>query len=426
MHFQKFISNFLKDDTGAVLATLGIAIPVVLGMTALGADGSYYMMQKSNLQTAVDAATYAAAWEISQGSEDNMEFTALREAERNGFDPSLGDLQISTVTQADGQIAVQASLSQQAPLWFLNSIVDQPFTIRVEAESLVSNDYKGNYCILALDEDASGAFSAVGTVDVYAESCGLAVNSSSEEAIDLAGNIDLNFGTVSIAGDYQLKGGSGEFNYNSLYTHASRVADPYADLEVPETTPCSSSAVKKGNSISGSGKGILNPGVYCGGLSISGNNSIVLNPGVYILDGGGLTVRGGGTLTGEGVTIILTNTGAGSWGTIKISGNRTVNLSAPEEGYFAGVSIFVDRNAPDDSTTHSITGTSDILVDGVIYIPSQNLVFGGTSSSVAESFTGCTKLIGQTIGLHGTPMLGMNCTDSAVRNIGNRIVKLTG
>ena len=45
-----------------------------------------------------------------------------------------------------------------------------------------------------------------------------------QEAVDLAGNIDLNFGTVSIAGDYQLKGGSGEFNYNALYTHASRVA----------------------------------------------------------------------------------------------------------------------------------------------------------------------------------------------------------
>lgn len=420
------LSRYIKGQDGSVLPTLALVAPVILGMTALGADGSYYMMTKSNLQTAADAAAYAAAWEYSQGNPDNIDFMGSLEAERNGFDPTVGELHIEPVVQLDGQITINASITQEAPLWFFRAVVSEPFQIHVEAESLVSNDYRGNFCILALEESASGAFSAVGTVDIHAENCGLAVNSFDEEAIDLAGNIDLNFGTVSIAGDYNLSGGSGEFNYNNLFTHASRISDPYSDLEVPETTPCSTSAIKKGTSITGSGTGILSPGVYCGGISISGNNNIVLNPGIYILDGGDFNVRGGGTLSGHDVTIILTNTGNGSWGKINIAGGRTITLDAPDTGEFAGVTFFVDRNAPEDAITHSITGTADVLIDGVVYVPSQNLVFGGTATSLAETFTGCTKLIGQSIWLHGTPVLGTDCEDSAVREIGNRIVKLTG
>lgn len=421
-----WICSFLKREEGAVLPTLAIAAPVILGMTALGADGSYYVMTKSNLQTAVDAAAYAAAWEVSQGSESNMQFMAELEAERNGFDSSIGNLTLEKVTRSDGQIAIDASISQPAPLWFFNAVVSEPFNIRVDSSSLVSNDYIGNYCILALDETASGAFKTVGNVTINASSCGLAVNSSSESAIDLSGSIDLNFGTVTIAGDYDINGGAAEFNYSNLHSHSSRVRDPYADLKVPTTTPCTSAAVKKGTKITGSGTATLNPGVYCGDVTVTGNNTLVLNPGIYVIDGGNFNIQGGGTLTGNGVTIIMTNTGAGVWGKLSISGNRVVRLSAPTTGYYAGVTVFVDRRAPDNGTTHSITGTADILINGVIYIPTQNLTFGGTATSLANNFHGCTKLIGQIIWLHGTPVLGTECTGSSVRQIGNRIVKLTG
>ncbi|MEK7802723.1 MAG: pilus assembly protein TadG-related protein, partial [Pseudomonadota bacterium] len=281
-----WVLKLWRQEGGSVLPTLAMAAPVIMGMTALGADGSYYIMSKSNLQTAVDAAAYAAAWETSQGSESNIDFMAKLEAERNGFDPSVGSLTVNSVTQADGQIMIEASISQTAPLWFFNAVVSEPFQIRVEAESLFRNDYVGNYCVLALEEEKAGAFSAVGTVDIFAETCGLAVNSTDEEAIDLSGNIDLNFGTVTIAGDYALNGGAGEFNYQTFHSHASRVLDPYADLEVPVTTPCSASAIRRGTSITGSGTATLNPGVYCGGISASSTNTIILNPGIYVMDGG--------------------------------------------------------------------------------------------------------------------------------------------
>jgi Flp pilus assembly protein TadG len=417
------IKKFFQDESGAILPTAALVGPVVLAMAAFGVDGSYYLMTKSNLQTAADAAALAAAWEISQESPEYADSSALREAQDNGFDPEAGTLELDLNETVDGEVYVTATISQDAPLWLSSIILTDPVKIGVSAESLVSNDYVGNYCILALDEEADGALTTSGSVTLNAQTCGVAVNSSSDEAIDINGNVDLNFGTVTISGDYNVSGGSADFSYESLHTHASRTRDPYADLEVPETTACSASAIKRGTSISGSGTAYLNPGVYCGGLTISGTNDIIFNPGVYVFDAGGLTVTGGGTLTAEGVTFIFTNTGAGNWGKIKISGNKVVNIQATQEGYYAGVAMFVDREAPDDGTTHSITGTADVLIDGVVYVPTQNLVFGGTSVAGTE-FEGCTKLIAQTVGLHGNPLLGTSCEGSPVRSIGNRLVKL--
>ncbi|MDY0030263.1 MAG: pilus assembly protein TadG-related protein, partial [Pseudobdellovibrionaceae bacterium] len=169
-----WIVKFLKSERASVLPTLAITLPVVMGMTALGTDGSFYVMKKSDLQTAADAAAYAAAWEMSQGSEDNMNYMAGLEAERNGFNPGEGSLNVEAVTQLDGQISVQATIIQDAPLFFFKALFAQPFKIHVNSESLVSNDYLGNYCILSLEEEESGAFKTVGTVEIQATSCGLA------------------------------------------------------------------------------------------------------------------------------------------------------------------------------------------------------------------------------------------------------------
>jgi hypothetical protein len=56
----------------------------------------------------------------------------------------------------------------------------------------------------------------------------------------------------------------------------------------------------------------LLPGRYCNGLTVSGTGKVTLSPGTYYMDGGllGLSVVLGGTLTGTGVTIVLTSSNA--------------------------------------------------------------------------------------------------------------------
>jgi hypothetical protein len=71
----------------------------------------------------------------------------------------------------------------------------------------------------------------------------------------------------------------------------------------------------------------LNPGTYVGGIKVSGRGSIVLNPGIYYLRGGGFSVSGQGSVTGNGV--LMVNASTQSTDTISVSGQAAVTLNAP-------------------------------------------------------------------------------------------------
>ncbi len=64
---------------------------------------------------------------------------------------------------------------------------------------------------------------------------------------------------------------------------------------------------------------------------------MTLNPGVYIIEGGGLSVSGNASLTGNGVLIFNAGssyngtTDGGTFGSISLGGNGTINLSAADE-----------------------------------------------------------------------------------------------
>ena len=82
--------------------------------------------------------------------------------------------------------------------------------------------------------------------------------------------------------------------------------------------------------------------------------ALTLNPGVYIITGGGLSVTGNGSITGNGVTIY--NGGSGStYGGIALSGNGRFKLSAPTSGDYKGILIFQAR---DNTRAMSISGNA--------------------------------------------------------------------
>ncbi len=87
VNFSKRLKKYIKDKEGAILPVAAISLPVLLSVVALGTDASYFVMKKKDLQTAIDAASLAAAWEISKGSDKYMLEAAVREAIKNGYDP---------------------------------------------------------------------------------------------------------------------------------------------------------------------------------------------------------------------------------------------------------------------------------------------------------------------------------------------------
>src|SRR5262249_21157142 len=124
-----------------------------------------------------------------------------------------------------------------------------------------------------------------------------------------------------------------------------------------------------------SGNPTLSPGAYCG-LTISDNGgTVTLNSGIYYIEGGNFSVSNGTVVSaGNGVTIVMTSTNAApnTFGTVNISGQATLNLTALPTGPTAGIVFFGDpANTTNQSETFSGQGTN--LLTGAIYFPNQTV-----------------------------------------------------
>jgi len=159
---------------------------------------------------------------------------------------------------------------------------------------------------------------------------------------------------------------------------------------------------------------ILSPGVYCGGLSLNAGAVVTLQAGTYIMDGGSLSVNGGATLAGNGVTLVFTS-GANA----TINGGAVVNLTAPTSGTMAGIVVYADRNTP-AGTAFKFNGGAQQYFGGAVYVPTGAVSFAGG----ANTSTGCTQLIGGTLTFTGNSQLSIDCAAYKVRPLGTPVARL--
>ncbi len=153
-------------------------------------------------------------------------------------------------------------------------------------------------------------------------------------------------------------------------------------------------------------------------------------PGLYVVDGGVFGCNNC-TVSGDNVTIYLTGSGS-NWATMSFSGNGTawLNINAPTDAFMSshpstkaieGIAIFGDRNAP-TTLTSSFSGNATSTINGVIYLPRQNVVFNGNGNGSPI----CSQIVSFTLTLHGNSTFTNNCSayqnaqlSAGVVNIGN-------
>ena len=199
------------------------------------------------------------------------------------------------------------------------------------------------------------------------------------------------------------------------------MANPYASVSVPSFSGCNSSSVSVGlnqtKTLSASTYG--GTMVICGNLSTSANGSLTLNPGTYIINAGSLSVGGTSTVTGSGVTIILTSN-TGTYGSASIGGTSTVTLSAPTSGALAGLALFQDPKA--SGKTNTLSGGAGQNITGAIYFPNEAVNYsGGSTTGTAAP---CTQLIGLTLTFSGSTTFNSNCNGVGVAGVGGSTSKL--
>ena len=364
-----------RQERGYVLLTITAVSIVLIAFMGLVVDVGTMRYWKRRAQNAADMAAIGGVSEVnSNGGSADSTSAGKRASQTNGMTDGENGVAV-TVNRppAGGRFSgksryVEAYVSKQVPLSFM-SILN--FTIGTVRARSVAGPRTSDACIIALAPPGDGTFSAGGS-STFVSRCGIAVNSTGANAIQVGGSTCVQASSIYVVGGSNLPGSPTGCPLSPVVkTHIVPFEDPFANLPAPSYgSGCDVTYYKQAN-----GTATLNPGVYCGGMDIHG--TVTLNPGTYILKGGGIALASHAVLNGIGVTIYLTGGGGYAYSPIKFVGNATVRLSAPTSGDYEGILFYGDRTIP--GGTHFISGDSSSYFQGTLYFPTGAATLTGNS-----------------------------------------------
>ena len=416
MHARKVARRFWRDKSGNYSIIIGLASPVILGMVALGTEAGLWYYKHQSMQSAADSSAVSAAVAFSaQGSTADITAQADSVAAAYGF--TAGSSSVTVTVNRPPQsgsytaqiAAVEVIIQQPQSRLFSAVVTSAPLTILARAVALGNNG--GKACVLALDATASGAGSVQGNAPIVLNSCSLADNSNDPTALTVGGSGSISALSVSVAGG--ISGASSITTTQGIATGQIPTKDPYASTYLPPFSGCDQHNFTAKKTVT------ISPGVYCGGINLNAGANVTLDPGVYYLDQGSLSVNGGATMTGTGVTLVFTSSTGSNYATANINGGATINLTAPTSGPLAGIVFYGDPNMP-VGTSFKFEGGAAQVLTGAVYLPKGAVSFAGGASTT----TGCTQLIGDTINFTGSSNFAINCSGYGTKPIGSALAQL--
>lgn len=417
---RPFCLSLARDESGTVAVFVGLALAALLGFTALAIDVGLWYHTRRDCQNAADSAAFSAATAIYSGSTDPTSVAKAVAANYgfvNGADGAVVSIDWPPATggHASDRGAVEVLVQKPAARFFTQVFGVKPSLITGRAVAQVG--VVGDGCVVALHTDASVSALETGGANVDLHGCSLYGNSSDSGALTMKGGASLSAASVRLVGSYSVSGGARITATNGIWSGQSPIADPYAAVPIPSYSGCDYNSASLSSGHYGGGDA---PTVFCNGLTLNRGVNVVLDPGVYVVDRGVLAINGGATLTGTGVTIVLTSSTGTNYPTVTINGGAVVSLSAPTTGPTQGLAFFQDRRAP-GSGSNTFNGGAQLNVTGAIYFPNQLVTFSGGASTSAN---GCTQLIAGSVYFTGGSTFGKNCANTGVELAGGRATRL--
>ncbi len=391
------------SQKGTVAILVALLLPVLMGLMALAIDMGYVLLKRNEMQVAADSAALFAASARQHGQDIGAASSLVQAATAaNGF---LNNLQGTVVTVL---IPPGGSQSYAADTQYVSVTVTQPVNAflawifgviqtNTSATAVAGPAGGGNPCLLTLGTSGT-SLSVVGNSVVTANTCGIYVNSNSGSALQVTGNVTVTATPILVVGGYSK---NGNVTMGPVTTGAAATTDPFSNLPFPAFSACNYTNYSK----SGNGDLVLSAGTYCGGISINGNHGVTFSPGMYILYGGGLNLTGNiSPIQGSDVTIYNSgNSSTYPYAALDLSGNVSINFSAPTAGAYAGMLFMQD---PENNQTASIAGNSGTILAGNLYFPNSALNLTGNSGTSIP--TG--SVVAQKISVNGNSKFKMTNT----------------
>lgn len=428
--------NIRQSEEGAVAIQMAFMLFAMIGMAALATDIGFALYKHRQMQAAADAAAYSAAIAKSTGHPATFSTEAYAVAGQVGFVNGASGVTITvnrppvsppaSATDAANANAIQVIVQQPQSLPLVSLLYSGAFNLAAQA---VATSGSGSGCALQLSASANPGVTINNGATVTLKSCGLNVCSTGSTALSISGGAALKLTdasgnlsssqSVSVAGSASITNGATINNIANTCTTPCKAnqgacspnVNPYSAVTMPTASGCSN-GTNKSYGHSNSGLQTLNPGVWCNGVSFTNDAQIKLNPGTYYVNGGNFNVGGAVTMTGTGVTIVLTGS-SGNYATVTIGNGATVTLSAPTSGATSGILFFGDANAP-VSNSSNFGGGAVMNLTGALYFPSQTVVFNNGISNPS----GCTQLIAGVIQFAGGAQFSNNCAGTGTSAIG--------
>jgi hypothetical protein len=392
---RRTLGAMIHDDNGAVAVIAALIFPVLVGAMGLGAETGYWYLKQRKLQHAADVSVHAAAVRHRAGDgQVSLEAAALVIASRSGYEPARGTMAVGAPTVSGPGARISVMLTETHPRLFSAIFSNEPMVLEARAVAEVTGGSQA--CVLALSTSAAGAVTVSGSTSVSLANCSVASNSNAPNAFLMdSGKAEISADCVYTAGEAVWTTGLTLNVCSEPSEHSSPIPDPYALVQEPQRLHLDQLPDDRNLDT------ISNP-VYSldylpdgqqamrflNGLDIKGD--IRLKPGLYIIDGGGLTVSAGNSLSGDGVTILFTGNASA-----KLSGGGTLDLAAPTSGPYEGILFFGSRSSP--GVSHEVMGNSESKLQGTLYMPTSSISFSG-NSTVAGA---CTQIVADTVTFTG-------------------------
>jgi len=384
---DKQVREFGRNAKGQVALIFALVMLPIAGSVGAAVDYSTANSVRSKLQSAMEAAVLAGA--ADQTSEQN---TTATNAFSSNFKTFAGVTYPAPTFENDGG-KFTGSVQATVPTTFLSILGFRTLTVGANSAAVAADrTANGNaLCIFALSSTAQSSVGDSGGTSVNAPNCITQVNSSNSKAVTLSGGASINSVENCFVGKTSTSGGSSINPSPDVVCNAK--ADPFKNYVTPSVGACDHTSYKISTPVT------LQPGVYCGGISIS-STTVTFAPGLYIINGGLLQSSGSSEVKGDGVSFYLTGSGAG----VSTSGGSAWHIVAMSSGTLAGFVFFLDPNAS-AAQKSTLSGSSELYFEGVIYLPDQQLTLSGGSAAFTPS--PFTAYIADTFVLSGSATLSI-------------------
>lgn len=244
---SRLFRRLRRSTSGNAMVIVAAGMPALIGGAGFAVDISQWYMWKSELQYAADQAAIAGAYaRTSSETEADYATRAEQEYEANlsqtadfASDPSVSLQNWATGTQ--NSVVVTASATKTLP--FSSFLTGDATTVRVRSQAAFEKGVTYTSCLIAVDDDASGAVTIGGSAQFIA-GCGIAALSDAEEAISVDGNPTIEAGWLIAAGgiDDWFKTNTDD----TVLENQTGLVDPFKDLVPPTNDTPRNAACPKG------------------------------------------------------------------------------------------------------------------------------------------------------------------------------------